>query len=53
MVVTQDGQEALDYLFGAGLFAGRDPSDIPTLTLMDMKLPKVSAWTCCEEFARM
>jgi two-component system, response regulator len=43
LVVAQDGQEALDYLFGAGHFAGRDPTDIPTLTLMDMKLPKVSA----------
>lgn len=43
MVVAEDGQEALDYLFGTGAFAGRDPADIPVLTLMDMKLPKVSA----------
>jgi two-component system, response regulator len=43
LVVAQDGQEALDYLFGTGLFAGRDPSNIPMLTLMDMKLPKISA----------
>jgi two-component system response regulator len=43
MVVAEDGQEALDFLFGAGRFAGRDPSDLPVLTLMDMKLPKISA----------
>ena len=43
LVVAEDGQEALDYIFGAGAHAGRDPTDIAMLTLMDMKLPKVSA----------
>ena len=43
LVIAEDGQEALDYLFGMGAFAGRDPTDIPLLTLMDLKLPKVSA----------
>jgi len=43
LVVAQDGQEALDYLFGAGIYQNRDSTDIPMLTLMDMKLPKVSA----------
>jgi two-component system, response regulator len=43
LVVAEDGQEALDYIFGLGAFAGRDPSEIPLLTLMDLKLPKVSA----------
>ena len=42
MVIVGDGQEALDYLFGTGAFAGRDPTDIPVLTLLDMKLPKIS-----------
>src|SRR5208283_1071070 len=42
LVVVSDGQEALDYLFGTGAYAGRDPSDVPTLTLLDLKLPKVS-----------
>ncbi len=42
LVVASDGQEALDYLFGQGIFAGRDPSDVPSLTLLDLKLPKVS-----------
>ena len=42
LVVASDGQEALDYLFGTGAYAGRDTSDFPTLTLLDLKLPKVS-----------
>src|SRR5689334_18217249 len=42
LVVATDGQEALDYLFGRGDFQGRDTSDTPALTLLDLKLPKVS-----------
>ena|ERR1035437_583585 len=42
LVVASDGQEALDYLLGKDAYAGRDTSDLPTLTLLDLKLPKVS-----------
>jgi CheY-like chemotaxis protein len=42
LVVASDGQEALDYLYGTGAHADRDTSDVPTLTLLDLKLPKVS-----------
>jgi two-component system response regulator len=42
MVVVEDGQEALDYLFGRGKWEGRDLSDLPALTLLDLKLPRVS-----------
>ncbi len=41
LVVAEDGQEALDYLFGAGAYAGRDTSEMPAVVLMDLKLPRV------------
>jgi two-component system response regulator len=41
VVVARDGAEALDYLFGTGAYAGRDMSVMPTVTLLDIKLPKV------------
>ena len=41
VVVAHDGVEALDYLFGTGTYAGRDPDDIPAVILLDLKLPKV------------
>lgn len=41
LVVVEDGQEALDYLLGSGAHAGRDTSNQPALTLLDLKLPKI------------
>jgi two-component system, response regulator len=41
IVVANDGLEALEYLFGTGRHAGRDPRDVPALVLLDLKLPKV------------
>jgi len=42
VVVAHDGAEALDYLFGTGQYAGRDLAVMPALTLLDLKLPKLS-----------
>jgi CheY-like chemotaxis protein len=39
LVVAEDGQQALDYLWGAGAYAGRDVSQLPALVLLDLKLP--------------
>jgi two-component system response regulator len=42
LIRVRDGIEALDYLFGRGKHAARDVGDQPALTLLDLKLPKVS-----------
>lgn len=41
VVVAKNGVEALDYLFGTGVYAERDPRELPTVVLLDLKLPKV------------
>jgi two-component system response regulator len=41
VIVTQDGEEALDYLFGRGAYSGRDTRIMPQVVLLDLKLPKV------------
>ncbi len=41
LVVANDGEAALDYLFGRGEHAGRDLSEMPELTLLDLNMPKV------------
>jgi two-component system, response regulator len=41
VVVARDGAAALEYLFGTGQYAGRDPTDLPAIVLLDLKLPRV------------
>jgi CheY-like chemotaxis protein len=41
ITVARDGVEALDVLFGTGAHEGRDTSTMPSLVLLDLKLPKV------------
>lgn len=50
LYVVEDGQEALDYLGGAGKFADRDNYPLPVVVFLDLKLPYISghdvlAWT--------
>jgi two-component system, response regulator len=42
LVVATDGQEALDYLLVTVAHEGRDACGLPSLTLLDLKLPKAS-----------
>jgi CheY-like chemotaxis protein len=44
VIVAQDGAEALDYLFGAGKYAGRDVNQKPQVVLLDLKMPKVDGF---------
>jgi CheY-like chemotaxis protein len=41
VIVAHDGVEAIDYLFGTGMYAGRDISLKPTVILLDLKLPRI------------
>jgi two-component system response regulator len=42
IVVVRDGVEALGYLFGTGVYAGRDLSIMPTRIMLDLSLPKMN-----------
>ena len=40
--VVRDGQQALDYLFGEGEFAGREVTELPAVVALDIGLPRLS-----------
>jgi len=41
VVHVSDGEQALDYLFGRGIYAHNPPPAAPRVILLDLKLPKV------------
>jgi len=41
VVVVRDGASALDYLFATGPYVGRDTSQLPTMVLLDLNLPRL------------
>ncbi len=41
VMVAHDGVEALDYLFGTGVHAGRKAEELPAVVLLDLKLPRI------------
>lgn len=41
LVHVEDGQEALDFLFGNGKYADREKANFPKVVLLDIKMPKV------------
>jgi two-component system, response regulator len=41
IVVVRDGVEAIEFLFGNGQYAHRDAAHVPTVILLDLKLPKL------------
>ena len=48
LVVTHDGEQALDYLFGTGAYEGRDTSVMPQVILLDLGLPKMCGFEVLE-----
>jgi two-component system response regulator len=41
VVVAGDGAEALDYLFGTGEHADRDTTVMPSLVVLDIRMPRL------------
>jgi len=41
LILLKDGEQALDFLFCRGQYAGRDSSGSPNVIFLDLKLPKV------------
>jgi|SRR6267378_485995 len=40
LYTTRDGEETIDYLSGTGVFADRNEYPLPTLLILDLKMPK-------------
>ena len=48
--VARDGQEALEFIFCEGEYAGRKIENAPKVILLDLKLPKVDGKEVLERF---
>ena len=46
--LVRDGQEAIDYLRGAGIYSDREKYPMPALVLLDLKMPKKTGFEVLE-----
>ena len=44
VIIAKDGVEALDYLHGTGMYAGRDTKELPVVILLDLRLSKINGF---------
>lgn len=44
LVIVHDGQEAIDYLNGEGIYADRSKHPLPSVLLVDLKMPRLSGF---------
>ncbi len=42
LMIAEDGQDALDYLFATGKYDSPQPPSLPALVLLDINLPKIN-----------
>jgi CheY-like chemotaxis protein len=49
IIVKRDGQEALDFFFGKDGFADKGNIGLPTVILLDLKLPKIGGLEVLEK----
>lgn len=49
IIHLRDGQEALDFLFAQGQYAGRDVTQKPKVILMDLKMPRLTGIEALEQ----
>ena len=52
LIWVEDGEEALDFLFGRGKYAGRKVEQHPKVVLLDLKMPKVGGLEVLEEMRK-
>ena len=49
LLTFADGVEALDFLFGTGVYAGRDLAARPKVIFLDLKLPRINGLEILEK----
>jgi CheY-like chemotaxis protein len=44
LIVTRDGQEAVEYLSGTGIYSDRMAHPLPSLIVLDLKMPRMTGF---------
>lgn len=50
--VVRDGEEALQFLFAEGQYKDRNPARLPSVILLDLKLPKLGGFEILEQIRK-